>query len=51
MLSSVEEVYPDAIDAASLEVEEGRYDEIELAERVNKEAVFDKALELTIPEL
>ncbi|MFW6296170.1 MAG: DUF29 family protein [Halothece sp.] len=47
---TLEEVYPDAIDAASLEVEEGRYDASELEQKVNKEAILDQALALIVPE-
>lgn len=47
---ALEEAYPQAIDRASLEVEEGRYQTEELEQRVDEEAVLDQALALILPE-
>ncbi|MCL1463567.1 DUF29 family protein [Argonema galeatum] len=46
---TLEEVYPDAVDAAAREVEEGRYEPEELEELVNKEEIIDRALALILP--
>ncbi len=41
---ALEEAYPDAIDRASLEVEEGRYLPEELEQIVNREDILDRAM-------
>ena len=41
---ALEEAYPDAIDRASLEVEEGRYLPEELEQLVNREDLLDRAI-------
>ena len=41
---ALEEAYPDAIDRASLEVEEGRYLPKELEQLVNREDLLDRAM-------
>ena len=41
---ALEEAYPDAIDRASLEVEEGRYLPEELEQLVNREDILDRAM-------
>ena len=41
---ALEEAYPDAIDRASLEVEEGRYLPEELEQIVNREDLLDRAM-------
>ena len=46
---ALEEAYPDAIDRASLEVEEGRYLPEELEQLVNREDVLDRAMALILP--
>ncbi len=46
---ALEEAYPDAIDQASLEVEEGRYDPNELEQMVNREKILNQAMILIIP--
>lgn len=43
---ALEEAYPDAIDQASLEVEEGCYDLDELAQIVNREDILNQAMAL-----
>jgi hypothetical protein len=43
---ALEEVYPVALNAASLEVAEGRYDAAELKQLINREAILDRAFEL-----
>lgn len=47
--TTLEEAYPQAIDRASLEVEEGRYETEELERLVNKEETIDRALSLILP--
>ncbi|MFB2919433.1 DUF29 family protein [Aerosakkonema funiforme] len=47
--SALEEAYPQAIDRASLEVEEGRYEAEELEKLVNKEEIIDRALAAILP--
>ena len=49
--SALEEAYPSALDRASLEVEEGRYETEELAAKVNKEGILVRAFALIAPEL
>lgn len=46
---TLEEVYEDALDKASLEVAEGRYDAEELAQMVNPEIVMSQAMALISP--
>ena len=46
--SALEEAYPEAIDRASLEVEEGRYETEELEKLVNKGEMIDRALSLIL---
>jgi hypothetical protein len=43
---ALEEVYPDAIDKAAIEVEEGRYDTAILEEMVNREEILSQAMAL-----
>ena len=49
LLETVEEAYLNAIDEASLEVEEGRYLPEELEQIVNREDVLDRAMALILP--
>ena len=46
--STLEEAYLQAINRASLEVEEGRYEPAELEQLVNKEEIIDRALNLIV---
>ncbi len=46
---ALEEAYPQAINQASLEVEEGSYEPEELEELVNKEEIIDRALASILP--
>jgi hypothetical protein len=46
---ALEEAYPQAINEASLEVEEGRYDSTELEQLVNGEEILNYALDLILP--
>lgn len=48
MRLALEEAYPDAIDQASLEVEEGRYDLDELTQIVNREDILNQAMALIL---
>ncbi|MCT7983231.1 DUF29 domain-containing protein [Laspinema sp. A4] len=50
LLETVEEAYTNALDEASLEVEEGRYEVRELAEKVNRVEIIDRALGLITAE-
>jgi hypothetical protein len=50
LLETVEEAYINAIDEASLEVEEGRYEVRELEEKVNRAELIDRALDLITAE-
>ena len=43
---ALEEAYPEAIDAASLEVAEGRYEPDELEQRLDRTEIFDRAFTL-----
>jgi hypothetical protein len=43
---ALKEVYPVALNAASLEVAEGRYDADKLKQLINREAILDRAFEL-----
>ncbi|MDZ8107492.1 MAG: DUF29 family protein [Nostoc sp. DedQUE12a] len=47
---TLEEAYLNAIDEASLEVEEGRYEVQELEKLVNAEEILNSALSLILPE-
>ncbi|MBD2039520.1 DUF29 family protein [Microcoleus sp. FACHB-672] len=49
LMETLEEAYLNAIDEASLEVEEGRYEAAELEQRVNKEEILNRALGLIVP--
>lgn len=46
---ALEEAYPEAIDAAAQEVEEGRYEPEELAQLVNQEEILNRALTWILP--
>ncbi|MCL1463568.1 DUF29 family protein [Argonema galeatum] len=48
LLETLKEAYLNAIDEASLEVEEGRYEPEELEKLVNKEEIIDRALALIL---
>lgn len=48
LIETLEEAYLNAIDQASLEVEEGRYEPEELAQKVNKENIINHALALIL---
>ncbi|MBD1897318.1 hypothetical protein [Coleofasciculus sp. FACHB-129] len=48
-LAIVEEAYLNAIDEASLEVEEGRYELEELEQLINKKEILNRALALILP--
>lgn len=50
LLETLEEAYLNALDEASLEVEEGRYEGEELEKMVNREELIDRAMGLIIPE-
>ena len=49
LVEILEEAYLNAIDEASLEVEEGRYLPDELEQLVNKEEILNRALALILP--
>ncbi|WP_228054771.1 hypothetical protein [Gloeocapsopsis crepidinum] len=49
LLETLEGAYLNAIDEASLEVEEGRYEPEELEQRVNKVEILHHALDLIAP--
>lgn len=49
LLETLEEAYLNAIDEASLKVEEGRYEPQELENLINKEEVLNRALALISP--
>ncbi|MES1024581.1 DUF29 family protein [Gloeocapsa sp. BRSZ] len=49
LLETLQEAYLNAIDEASLEVEEGRYEPEELEQRVNKVEILHHALNLIAP--
>ena len=49
LVETLEEAYLNAIDEASLEVEEGRYESEELEQLVNKEEILNRALALVLP--
>lgn len=46
---ALEEAYPQAINQASLEVEEGRYQPEELEQRINQAEIMNRALALILP--
>ncbi|MBE9142737.1 DUF29 family protein [Planktothrix mougeotii] len=48
LAEALEAAYPDAIDQASLEVEEGRYQSEELEKMVNKQEIINRALGLIL---
>ncbi|MEB3830676.1 DUF29 family protein [Phormidium sp. CCY1219] len=50
LLETLEEAYLNAIDEASLEVQEGRYESHELEQMVNREEIIHRALGLIMPE-
>ena len=47
---ALEEAYPDAIDRATLEIEEGRYLPEELEQIVNREEILNRAMVLILPQ-
>lgn len=49
LLETLAEAYLNAIDEASLEVEEGRYEAEELEKLVNREEIINRALALILP--
>ena len=49
LVETLGEAYLNAIDEASLEVEEGRYESEELEQLVNKEEILNRALALVLP--
>ena len=49
LIETLEDAYLNAIDEASLEVEEGRYLPDELEQLVNKEEILNRALALIVP--
>lgn len=49
LLETLAEAYLNAIDEASLEVEEGRYESEELEKLVNQEEIINRALVLILP--
>ena len=50
ILETLEEAYINAIDEASLEVNEGHYDAEELEQLVNREEILNRAMALIFPE-
>ncbi|KKD35554.1 MAG: DUF29 family protein [Limnoraphis robusta] len=50
LLETLEEAYLNAIDQASLEVEEGRYEPTELEQRVNREELLNQAMKFILSE-
>ncbi|MBD1925225.1 DUF29 family protein [Trichocoleus sp. FACHB-90] len=50
LLETLEEAYLNAIDEASLEVEEGLYEPEELEQLINKEEILNGALALILPQ-
>jgi len=51
LLETLEEAYLNAIDQASLEVEEGRYLPEELEQLVNSEEILNRAMALILPQV
>lgn len=49
LVETLEEAYLNALDEASLEVEEGRYEPEELEKLINKEELLNHALALILP--
>jgi hypothetical protein len=49
LVETLEEAYLNALDEASLEVEEGRYEPEELEKLINKEEIINHALALILP--
>jgi len=49
LVETLEEAYLNALDEASLEVEEGRYEPEELEKLINKEEILNRALALILP--
>ncbi|MBD1943981.1 DUF29 family protein [Coleofasciculus sp. FACHB-712] len=49
LVETLEEAYLNAIDEASLEVEEGRYEPEELEQLINKKEILNRALALILP--
>ncbi|MBD0362650.1 MAG: DUF29 family protein [Coleofasciculus sp. C3-bin4] len=49
LVETLEEAYLNALDEASLEVEEGRYEPEELEKLINKEGILNHALALILP--
>jgi hypothetical protein len=49
LVETLEEAYLNALDEASLEVEEGRYEPEELEKLINKEEILNHALALILP--
>lgn len=47
---ALDEAYAPALDAASLEVEEGRYEPDELAQRVDRQTILDRAIALLLAD-
>lgn len=50
LLETLQEAYLNAIDEATLEVEEGRYEPEELEQLVNREEIINCALTLILPQ-
>jgi geranylgeranyl pyrophosphate synthase len=50
LLETLQEAYLNAIDEASLEVEEGRYQPEELEELVHQEEIINRAIGLILPQ-
>ena len=50
LLETLEEAYLNAIDQASLEVEEGRYEPEKLEQLVNREEILNRAIALILPQ-
>jgi len=50
LLETLEEGYLNAIDEASLEVEEGLYEPEELEQLINREEILNRALALILPQ-
>ncbi len=50
LLETLEEAYLNAIDQASLEVAEGRYEPEELEQLVNREELLNRAIALILPQ-
>jgi len=46
LIEAITEIYPSALDRASLEAFEGRYNEIELAKKVSSKLIMEKASDI-----